>query len=147
MENRIVQPSKTLTTRLVKSEDLNHHGTLFAGRTAEWFVESGFIAAASLLNPKNVVCLKVHGMYFTKPARPGDILVFSSKIVYAGNTSLVAYVEVTNPNIDSPFVSGFVTFIHVNDETKPSLHNIEISPITEEDISLFNEAKSLKNKQ
>ena len=32
--------------RLVKGEDLNHHGTLYAGRTAEWFVEAGFIAAA-----------------------------------------------------------------------------------------------------
>ena len=27
-------------SRLVKSEDLNHHGTLFAGRGAEWFVEA-----------------------------------------------------------------------------------------------------------
>ncbi|NTU75550.1 MAG: acyl-CoA thioesterase, partial [Anaerolineaceae bacterium] len=35
-----------VTQHLVKSEDLNHHGTLYAGRTAEWFVESGFIAAA-----------------------------------------------------------------------------------------------------
>ena len=36
-----------VTHRLVKGEDLNHHGTLFAGRSAEWFVESGFIAAAA----------------------------------------------------------------------------------------------------
>ena len=35
------------TCRLIKSEDLNHHGTLFAGRCAEWFVESGFIAVAA----------------------------------------------------------------------------------------------------
>ncbi len=30
-----------VTNRFVKSEDLNHHGTLFAGRTSEWFVETG----------------------------------------------------------------------------------------------------------
>ena len=53
--------------RLVKSEDLNHHGTLFAGRSAEWFVEAGFIAAASVLPPKNIVCVKIHGLTFTKP--------------------------------------------------------------------------------
>ena len=29
-------------SHLVKSEDLNHHGTLFAGRTAEWLVERRF---------------------------------------------------------------------------------------------------------
>jgi acyl-CoA hydrolase len=144
MEKRTVEPSITIATRLIKSEDLNHHGTLFAGRTAEWFVESGFIAAASLLNPKYIVCLIVHGMYFSKPAKPGDILVFSSKIVYAGNTSLVAYVKVKNPHLEKDSVSGFITFIHVNDDTQPVSHNIIISPQTEEDISLFNIAKGLK---
>ncbi|MEL7655970.1 MAG: acyl-CoA thioesterase, partial [Bacillota bacterium] len=34
-------------SHLVKSEDLNHHGTLFAGRSAEWLVEAAFVAAAS----------------------------------------------------------------------------------------------------
>ncbi|MFB3926434.1 MAG: acyl-CoA thioesterase, partial [Syntrophales bacterium] len=34
--------------RQVKGQDLNHHGTLFAGRGAEWFVEAGLIAAASM---------------------------------------------------------------------------------------------------
>lgn len=34
-------------SHLVKSEDLNHHGTLFAGRTAEWLVEAGFVTAAA----------------------------------------------------------------------------------------------------
>jgi len=65
LETKFIEPFETKTLRLVKSEDLNHHGTLFAGRTAEWFVESGFIAAASILDPKTIVCLKIHGMYFT----------------------------------------------------------------------------------
>lgn len=33
-------------SRLVKSEDLNHHGTLFAGRMSEWFVEACSISGA-----------------------------------------------------------------------------------------------------
>ena len=83
--NKIIHhPADNITMRLIKSEDLNHHGTLFAGRTAEWFIESGFIAATALLDPKNVVCLKVHGMYFTSPAKPGEVLRFESKIVYTG---------------------------------------------------------------
>ena len=47
MEKKIVKPFWSDTSRLVKSEDLNHHGTLFAGRTAEWFVEAGFVSAAA----------------------------------------------------------------------------------------------------
>lgn len=135
-----------VTMRLVKSEDLNHHGTLFAGRTAEWFVESGFIAAASLLNPQNVVCLKIHGMFFTKPALSGDVLKFSSKIVYAGNSSLTAYVHVEKNGAEKPLVDGFVTFIHVDEATRPAPHFLAVSPVTEEDKNLYETAKNLRAK-
>jgi acyl-CoA hydrolase len=132
--------------RLVKSEDLNHHGTLFAGRTAEWFVESGFIAVASLLNPQNVVCLKIHGMFFTKPATSGDVLKFSSKVVYAGNSSVTAYIHVENNGAEKPLVDGFVTFIHVDENTKPCPHNLLIEPATEDDRVLYETAKNLRSK-
>lgn len=146
MESKFICPKCMVTMRLVKSEDLNHHGTLFAGRTAEWFVESGFIAAASLLDPKNLVCLKIHGMFFTKPAISGDVLKFSSKVVYAGKTSLVSYIHVEKNGNDKPLVDGFVTFIHVNDETRPAPHNLVIKPETSDDLALYEAAKNLRLK-
>ena len=146
MGNRIIEPFNSVTMRLVKSEDLNHHGTLFAGRTAEWFVESGFIAAASLLDAKSVVCLKIHGMFFTKPARPGEILRFNSRIIFTGRTSLTAYIMVQKNEDVKPIVDGFVTFIHVDENTTPVSHNIIIKPVTEEDIELYETAKNLKRK-
>ncbi len=143
--NKIIHhPAPNTTMRLVKGEDLNHHGTLFAGRTAEWFVESGFIAAASLLDPKNVVCLKIHGMYFTSPAKPGEVLKFDSRIVYTGTSSLVAYIRVCRTNSKQPLVDGFVTFIHVDEETHPKPHNIYTQPVTEEDRILYAKAANLK---
>jgi acyl-CoA hydrolase len=146
MEKRIINPESSVTMRLVKSEDLNHHGTLFAGRTAEWFVESGFIAATTLLNPQNVVCLKIHGMFFTSPAKSGEVLKFSSKIVYTGKTSLTAYVQVNKQSVEKPLVDGFVTFIHVDESTKPFPHLIEVKPQTDEDKSLFDLASALRGK-
>ncbi len=146
MKAKTICPSCMVTMRLVKSEDLNHHGTLFAGRTAEWFVESGFIAAASLLNPQNIVCLKIHGMYFTKPAKSGDVLKFSSKVIFAGKTSLTSYVHVENNGAEEPLVDGFVTFIHVDENTRPSPHFLEINPVTEEDRILYETAKNLRTK-
>ena len=146
METRIIEPFETKTLRLVKSEDLNHHGTLFAGRTAEWFVESGFVAAASILDPKTVVCLKIHGMYFTRPVKAGQIIGFTSKIVYTGKSSLVAYIQVHLKGIDHSIVDGFVTFVHVDDDTKPRPHLIEIKPVTEEDKLLYETAKNIKRK-
>jgi acyl-CoA hydrolase len=146
METKNICPTCTVTMRLVKSEDLNHHGTLFAGRTAEWFVESGFIAVASLLNPQSVVCLKIHGMFFTKPATSGDVLKFSSKVVYAGNSSVTAYIHVENNGAEKPLVDGFVTFIHVDENTKPCPHNLHIEPASEEDKALYETAKNLRTK-
>jgi acyl-CoA hydrolase len=146
METKLISPKCMVTMRLVKSEDLNHHGTLFAGRTAEWFVESGFIAAASLLNPQNIVCLKIHGMFFTKPAKSGDILKFSSKVVFAGRTSITTYIHVENNGSEKSLVDGFVTFIHVDENNKPTSHLLEINPITEEDKVLYETAKNLRTK-
>lgn len=146
MEKKIISPVSMVTMRLIKSEDLNHHGTLFAGRTAEWFVESGFIAAASLLNPQSVVCLKIHGMFFSQPARSGEVLKFSSKLIYAGTSSLTVYVNVVKGNTEKSLVNGFVTFIHVDEHTCPAPHFLELNPVTEEDKILYETAKNLKSK-
>ena len=81
--------------RLVKSEDLNHHGTLFAGRTAEWFVEAAFIAAACEINsPESIVCVNIHGLQFKQSVGKGDIICFRSRISRVGTTSIVVHATV-----------------------------------------------------
>ena len=130
--------------RLVKSEDLNHHGTLFAGKTAMWFVEAGFIAAASLTHPENIVCLNIHGMLFTRPVRNGEIIRFESKVVLAGKTRLISYVRVVDNNSNEFYLEGFISFVHVDLKGKSLPHGIEINPTTPEDIALQEKAKNLK---
>jgi acyl-CoA hydrolase len=133
-----------ITHRLVKSEDLNHHKTLFAGRCAEWFVETSFMAPATILNPHHIVCLKVHGFEFMHPIHAGDILTFESKIVANGKSTLTTYCRVYNDKTpEKTFCDGFATFVHVNDDTVPQPHNIVFEPQTEEDIRLNAEAKAL----
>lgn len=134
------------TYRLVKSEDLNHHGTLFAGRTAEWFVESGFVAASSIISPKNIICLKIHGMHFSQSVKLGDTIFFTSKIVYCCKTSIIAHVTVCTINCDKTLVEGFITFVHVNKDTKPIPHGLEMIATTEIDKQLQLQAVNLKNK-
>jgi len=129
------------SVHLVKGEDLNHHGTLYAGRTAEWFVESGFIAAASMTKPENIVCLKIHGMTFTRPIRKGELPVFKSRVVLTGGTKIVSLIEVKV--LEKLAVRGFITFIHVDLEGKPLLHGLDFIPTTSEDIALNEEAKKL----
>ena len=133
---------KTLTIHhLVKGEDLNHHSTLFAGRGAEWLVEAGFIAAADLLPPQYVLCLKIHGMTFRRPVKPGEVVRFDSKIVMTGRSRLIAYVRATTK--EELTVDGFLTFVYVDDEGKSRPHGITIEAETSEEIELQERASQL----
>lgn len=137
---------KTVITRLIKSEDLNHHGTLFAGRMSEWFIEGTFIAAAKLYgNPQNIVCLKMHGLKFTAPVKRGDIITIETHVVYAGRTSLTAYGCVRKNDEDRILVEGFTTFVCVDDSGKKMPHNISLpEPENETEAALRTEAASLR---
>ena len=136
-----------ITHRLVKSEDLNHHRTLFAGRCSEWFVESSFIAVANVLDPENVVCLKIHGMEFLHPVHSGDILTFDSRIVANGRSTLTVFTRVYKDNTpEDTFCEGFATFVHVDEETRAQPHHIVIIPTTDEERRLNELAVSLRKK-
>jgi acyl-CoA hydrolase len=126
---------------LIKHEDLNHHGTLYAGRTAEWFVEAGFIAASSLLTPASTVCLQIHGMTFSRPVHLGEIACFFSQVVFSGRSKLVSYIKMQVG--DELVVEGFVTFVHVDPEGKVQAHGINIIPETEEEKQLCQRAQDL----
>jgi acyl-CoA hydrolase len=138
------QIKRFTTYRLVKSEDLNHHGTLFAGRGAEWFVESGFVAAAQLLPPQNLICVKIHGLNFQQPVRVGETVCYTSCIVNAGKSSLTAYVKVCKNNCNDVVVDGFATFVHVDANTKAIPHGIELEATNEEDLKLMETAVQIK---
>ena len=138
-----MKPETFRYDRLVKSEDLNHHHTLFAGRCAEWFVEAGFIAAASALPANNIVCLQIHGMSFTSPIHSGDIARFSSKIIHVGRTSLKVYVDLVRQGNEEIIVKGFITFVHVGNNGQPEPHGLTLELSDPEDIELNQLAENL----
>lgn len=133
------------TYHLVKGEDLNHHGTLFAGRSAEWFVEAGFVAAADLVRPEHVVCLQIHGMQFKRPIKLGEVIAFESKIILAGRTSLVANIRVViNEEV---IVDGYITFINVDKAGKAQPHGLVIEPANEAEAAEQELAAALTSKK
>lgn len=115
-------------SHLVKSEDLNHHGTLFAGRTAEWLVEAGFVAAAATHGrPQDIVCVNVHGFTFKKPVQKGDILTLSSRIVKTGTTSMMVHVQAFCEIAGGKNVEGFITFVCLEEDTQAkSAHGLKL---------------------
>ena len=110
------------THHLVKNEDLNHHGTLYAGRIAEWFVETGFMTAASLLPSENLVCVKIHDMTFKCPVWAGETVRLTGEVVEAGRTSLRVRVTLSVKEIE--IMEGFATFVHVDVSGKAAPHGI-----------------------
>lgn len=135
---------ETISQRLVKSEDLNHHKTFYAGHCADWFLESSYIAATKYIDPEHMVCLKIHGMEFLMPVYAGDILAFRSKVIQAGKSTITVFTKVICARTpDKIFCDGFVTFVHVDENTKPKPHGIVIVPETEEEIMRNEEAKRL----
>lgn len=137
---------KIKVSRLVKSEDLNHHGTLFAGRIAEWFVEACFIWGAKYTKqPENIVCVNIHGLTLTQPATRGDIINLETRIAKAGRTSFVVYGKITKNDSDEVLSDGYITFVFVDENGKPISHNIVLEePEDEEDIEIRRRAESLR---
>lgn len=131
------------TLRLVKSEDLNHHGTLFAGRACAWLIESGFIAAAALTHPANIVCRQVHGMAFSKPVENGALLRIRARIVFAGRTRLVACVTAGPHDAEAPVIESFMTFVHVDAAGASLPHGVVVTPETDEELRLHARAAAL----
>ena len=132
--NLIHNLKKYKVNRLIKSEDLNHHGTLFAGRTAEWFVEASFIpASCSVSSPENIVCVNIHGMEFKNAVYKGDVVCFSSYIAYLGTTSIIVFTSVHSETRNIIPVEGFVSFVHVDLDGKKTPHNLILDPTTDED--------------
>lgn len=138
-----MKPKIYVIHRHVKGQDMNHHRTLFAGRSAEWFVEAGFIAAAGLTSPERVVCANIHGMVFSRPVQSGDILRFESRVVFAGRTRLVSYVRVVFDRDEELGLDGFLTFVHVDQNGRPLPHGIVIDASEPEEIRLQEMAGSL----
>ena len=130
------------TNRLVKGEDLNHHGTLYAGRTSEWFVEAGFVAAANMTNPENIVCLQIHNMMFSRPVHKGDVVCLESRIVYAGKTSMIANIQMQVHAEE--VLNGFITFVHVDKEGNPLQHGITVTARSPEEVALQEHALQLR---
>ncbi len=131
------------TYRLVKTEDLNHHGTLFAGIGSQWLIESGLIACSEYIPSENIVCVKVHGMHFRRPVKLGEVICFESKVVDTGRTSLTAFINVTSKD-NEKIVDGFVSYVNVDKNNVPFNHNAKLSIETEEEKELNRIAKELK---
>ncbi len=124
----LASPQETTIFHLVKPEDLNHHGTLFAGQLARWLLESGLIAASLLVGkPEDIVCAHLGGMDFKKPVANGALVEIKSRIAHLGGTSLTVSSKVFVMNEETPVVSSLTVFVTVDGGNRPYEHGFHLS--------------------
>ena len=112
------------TYHLVRNEDLNHHNTLFAGRIAEWMVETGYITATEFLQTNNVVCVNIHDIQFKRPVHCGEVVHLNGTVVRTGHSSLT--VNVCMIAAKALTAEGVFTFVHVDETGRAKSHGRSI---------------------
>jgi len=139
------------TSKLIRSEDMNHHETLFAGRMIGWMVEAAFIGASHLYGKygeaDHLVSIEAQSIKFLGPAFNGDIVKYVAIGIKAGRTSLVMHVKALRNNTDHKIAEGFVSFVTIDGNKMKIPHNIILGePTTEEEKELVEKYNRLRSK-
>ena len=123
------------TLHLVKGEDLNHHGTLFAARAAAWLIEAGFATAACEHgNADEIVMRNLQDMSFSKPVKKGSVVKFTGKVVYTGASSLMVCVCARDALSGEAAIEGYITFVTIDNLTgKAKPHQVVLDSTTDEE--------------
>ena len=122
------------TFHLIKGEDLNHHGTLFAARAAAWFVEAGFVAAGCVCGTTDgIVCRNLHQMSFQRPVKIGTILRFLARVVYTGKSSFMVAVTAVDTLQEAVCIEGMITFVSTDGRGNKTEHHICLDACAEEE--------------
>jgi len=130
-----------MTHHLVRSEDLNHHNTLYAGRAADWFIEVGYMAVEQYLPSSNVVCAKIEETTFFKSIYSGETVRIESGVIYAAGSRLVSYIATYVG--EEKRAEGYITFAYVGEYGHSKAHGIAIEAETEGEIAQQERAKKM----
>ena len=102
-------------TLLIRSEFLNHYGTLFGGYMMQWADDMAY-SAASLSFPAANFVTKLFGQFdFTSPVRGGDIIKIFGQVESVGTTSCKIRVWAINARTSMDVFSTFAVMVNVQD--------------------------------
>lgn len=132
------------SSHMVRMENLNHHGNLYAGQGIEWMIETSFIVVCTEYgDPQGLLYKNTHKFDFCKSVIPGDIITYEGLIVRTGRTSLTLRVGLYNEKTGVLHAEGFTTFVSVDEHNHAIPHGIVLDePADEEEIKWREEADS-----
>ena len=108
-------PIRHEKTLLIRSEFLNHYGTLFGGYMMQWADDMAY-NAASLAFPDAHFVTKLFGQFdFTTPVRGGDIIKIFSQVESVGTTSCKIKVWAVNARTEAEVFRTFAVMVNVRE--------------------------------
>ena len=114
--------SATVTTHLLRHEDINGSNRLFGGRLMEWIDDAAGTAAIRHCG-MYVTTACVDTLEFRSPAYLGDIVVIEAEVTYVGKSSLEvrvnSYVEDPASGTRALINRAFLTEVCVDDDGRP----------------------------
>ena len=115
MSNPSISPVRHEKTLLIRSEFLNHYGTLFGGYMMQWADDMAY-NAASLAFPDAHFVTKLFGQFdFTTPVIGGDIIKIFSEVESVGTTSCKIKVWAVNAHTGADVFRTFAVMVNVQD--------------------------------
>lgn len=126
---------KTITHHYVRMEQMNHHGSLYAGILTDWMTEAAFFGVAQILGRRDhIVMCAVQDFRFTAPAGLGDILSFRYELARVGRTSLTIAVEARNMlEPENVYATCQVVFVNTDENGKSApLEPLDVEKNTQE---------------
>lgn len=116
----------------------NHHGTLFAGRGAEWLVEAVYCCKSATAAVYSVL---LQNQVWSLPASAlGRDDTNELNCGVAETATLISYVRA---EVKELAMNGFITFVYVDEAGKSRPHGIVIEAHSPEEIALQERAKAL----
>jgi len=116
------------SSHLVKSEDLNHHQTLYAGRCVEWCVEMAYITAQRCFRePRPLVFMSIRSLSIRAAVRVGEILELTGRVDYLGESTIGVRIDgykAQNGEGSKPVVTGTFLFCTIDEEGKAIPHGL-----------------------
>lgn len=112
--------------KLIKPQDMNAHGTLFGGTVLSWVDEEAAIYVSCQLGKGNLVTKFMSEIDFVSSATLGDIIEIGMETVSFGKSSITVRCVVRNKFSKEVIIKiDKIVFVHVDEEGRPSPHNIE----------------------
>ena len=118
----LIKASETRIFKAIFPNTTNHYNTLFGGTALHMMDEASFICATRF-SRKKVVTISTDKIDFTKPIPEGTIVELVAKVNKVGRTSCVVKVDIFMEKMYDQSrelsVTGFFTFVAVNEDMKP----------------------------